>query len=534
MKTFQAPLDDIFFCLNTVAEVGRLPSWDEELSVEVARAYAKFVEQELAPLNEVGDREGCRLEAGKVLMPTGFKEAYRRYCEDGWQGLSLPEALGGMGMSSVLQELCFEVLSGANHSLEMLLALTPGATRLLLNFGSAEQQQAWIPPLASGECLATMCLTEPGAGSDLSRIHCKAEEDGDGWRIVGEKIFISGGGQDLSEDILHLVLARTGVDGLRGLSLFGCKSRLADGSRNRISVERIEEKMGLHASPTCQLHFDGAKAELIGAPGQGLQAMFSMMNHARTDVALQGVAHAARAYDIAAAYAADRQQGRDESGNSATIDQHEDVRQMLDEMAALAIGGRAMAYKVLVLIESGDQPELVNFLTPVVKVFCSEAGIRATYLGQQVLGGYGYLTEYQLDQVCRDARITAIYEGANGIQAKSLLTRELRSEGATQFEGLIAELVEQTKDESVASSLGAWRDTKGRLLDHGTPLKAARGFMEVTAKLLYMALWSKTVQHADQSPDPTMYARVGRSVMKQEAIAIEYMGKRLGSELSAE
>ncbi|NIB43376.1 acyl-CoA dehydrogenase [Pseudomaricurvus alkylphenolicus] len=532
MKAFQAPLDDMFFCLKAVADVDQLPDWDQDLAVEVACAYARFAEQELAPLNSVGDREGCRLEDGQVIMPAGFRTAYLRYCQDGWQGMSLPEAFGGMELCSVIQALCFEVFSGANHSLEMLLALTPGAARLLLKYGTTKQQRAWIAPLASGEILATMCLTEPGAGSDLSRIRCKAVQAEAGWLLEGEKIFISGGGQDLSEGILHLVLARTGDDGLRGLSLFGCQSWLTDGSPNRISVERLEEKMGLHASPTCQLHFDGAQAELIGEVGQGLQAMFSMMNHARIDVALQGVAHAARAHDIASSYAAERQQGRDDCGSLIRIDQHADVQLMLDEMAALTMGARAMAYKVLVLTESGAQPSLVNFLTPVVKVFGSEAGIRAAFLGQQVLGGYGYLTEYQLDQIYRDVRITAIYEGTNGIQAKTLIGRELGREGATQFEELIAQLAEETKDNAVATSLEQWRQAKALLLSKESPLVVATDMMEMTSKLLYMALWSKLLQQVEHSPNPERYSRAGQSVLRRELIAVESIGKKLVRELA--
>lgn len=217
-------------------------------------------------------------------------------------------------MSGVVQSICTECIAGANHSLQMVLGLVAGAKRVLLEFGSEAQQQTLLPLLATGAYIPTMCLTEAMAGSDLAQIRCAARETPEGWLIEGEKIFISGGDQDLSEGVLHLVLARSGDGGLRGLSLFACRSVLPDGQRNKISVQRIEEKMGLHASPTCQLSFDGAYAELIGSAGQGLAGMFAMMNHARIDVSLQGVAHASRAYDIAYRYAAERLQGKSESG----------------------------------------------------------------------------------------------------------------------------------------------------------------------------------------------------------------------------
>jgi alkylation response protein AidB-like acyl-CoA dehydrogenase len=311
----------------------------------------------------------------------------------------------------------------------MVTGLVPGAARTILSFGTEDQKSRFLTTLVSGQTLATMCLTEPGAGSDLSAIRTKAVPDGSGWAITGEKIFISGGDQDMSADILHLVLARIGVgEGTRGLSLFLCPSDIA-GIRNAVSATRIEEKMGLHASPTCQMAFDGAKAELIGAPGAGLKAMFTMMNHARLDVALQGVAHAARAADLARAYATGRRQGRDAAGQPVTIDRHADVARMIDECDALAIGGRALSHITLVAHELGGRGDFVEFMTPLCKFFCTEAGIRAADLAIQVMGGYGYLREYRAEQNWRDARICSIYEGANGIHARTLATRGVTLNG---------------------------------------------------------------------------------------------------------
>jgi alkylation response protein AidB-like acyl-CoA dehydrogenase len=287
MTPFKAPVDDILFCLRDVARADSLPDWDDDLAAHIIAAFGAFSEGVIAPLDEPGDAQGCRLEDGRVRMPDGFGAAFAQLSEDGWQGLSAPEEFGGMSQNHVIAAAVSEIFTGANPSLQMIASLAPGAISTLLVSGSDEQQATWIPRLASGEALATMCLTEPGAGSDLGRVRTKATRDGDGWRIEGEKIFISGGDQDMSRDILHLVLARTGAleDGVQGLSLFAT-SRAAAG--DTIKITRIEEKLGLHASPTCQMAFDGAPAELVGAEGDGLKAMFTMMNHARIDVALQG------------------------------------------------------------------------------------------------------------------------------------------------------------------------------------------------------------------------------------------------------
>jgi len=386
----------------------------------------------------------------------------------------------------------------------------------LLANGTDDKKARFIPPLAEGRWLGTMCLTEPGAGSDLGRVRTRAVPDGDVWKITGEKIFISGGDQDISEGIFHLVLARTGSpeDGVRGLSLFACTSDLEDGTRNPIRVTRIEEKMGLHAQPTCQLAFDGATAELVGPEGGGLKAMFTLMNHARIDVALQGVAHAARAYDIASAYAAERIQGRD-----VTIDQHGDVRRMLDEIDALALGGRAMAHLALVTMEAGDDPWLLEFLTPVIKAHCSEAGMRAAETAMQVLGGYGYLEEYRVSQIYRDVRIAAIYEGTNGIHAMGLAGRLLRLENGAAFDAFARFVEAQPQSPGLARSWAAWKTARAYLetgVDVG-PVAAA--FLRLTARTLEQAMWTRIAAASDQHPDPARIARVAALVGRQAARA---------------
>ncbi|MDK3017201.1 acyl-CoA dehydrogenase family protein [Pseudodonghicola flavimaris] len=506
MKPFAAPLDDILFSLTHVAGVDALPGWDAEMAAGIGAHFAAFAEGEIAPLDASGDLQGCRLENGRVRMPDGFAAAYRAYADQGWPGLTAPEEAGGQGMGALMLAITSEIFSGANHALQMVTGLVPGAIRTLQRFGTEDQKARHLPGLASGATLATMCLTEPGAGSDLARVRCRAEPDGAVWRITGEKIFISGGDQDMSPRILHLVLARTSDDGIRGLSLFLCSSECADGSRNAVAVTRIEEKMGLHASPTCQLAFDGAEAELIGREGQGLRAMFTMMNHARADVALQGVAHAARAHDVAASYAAERSQGRLPDGASARLDQHADVRRMLDEIDALALGGRGVVHLAYAVMEAGEDPALVEFLTPVAKVLCTEGGMRAAELGTQVLGGYGYLREYRLEQTYRDARITAIYEGANGIHARMLATRLLGGAEAEAFDRFL------TGEAVAQDGLPAlWRRARAHLLGLADPTPQAHDFMQLTALVLLDCIWARILSSAGHHADPERLMRVARA-----------------------
>jgi len=490
MIPYAAPTEDILFSMRTVAGAAELPGWDDDLARDVLLAFATFAEAEIAPINASGDRTGAVLENGRVRMPMGFAQVYAQLAAMGWQGLTAPEAFGGMGQGPLMAAMVSEVFSGANHALQMVCNLVPGAIATLMAFGTDRQQADWLPRLASGAALSTMCLTEAGAGSDLARIRTRARAVPGGWTITGEKIFISGGDQDLSDDILHLVLARTGAveDGVKGLSLFLTARSMAGPA---ITITRIEDKLGLHASPTCQMAFDDAPAELIGAEGAGLKAMFTLMNHARLDVALQGVAHAARAHAIAAAYAGGRVQGRRPDGRDAVLCDHADVRRMLDEQRGLAMGARAMAHVALVEMLRGEAPALVDFLTPVCKVFCSEAGIRAADLGIQILGGYGYLAEYGLGQTWRDARITAIYEGANGIHALATATRGLAVQGgagADAFDALIGRL---TNDPTVMALREDWRRKRAEVLASKMPAALAHDFMQATGGLFHLAVWAR-------------------------------------------
>lgn len=504
MIPFETPVDDILFSLVHVADAERLDDWDEETASDILNHFASFAEGVIAPLNSVGDAEGARLENGCVRMPESFREAYRHLSDGGWQGLSVPERYGGMEMSPLVAAGVSEIFSGANHAMQMVCNLVPGAIATLLRFGTDAQKAHWIPKLARGETLSTMALTEPQAGSDLSVIRTRAKQDGDTWRLDGEKIFISGGDQDLSDDILHMVLARTSEDGIRGLSLFLCAKQ--PGAR----VTRIEKKLGLHASPTCQMLFEGAEADLIGREGEGLKAMFTVMNHARLDVAMQGIGHAARAAQIARAYAGDRKQGRHSDGAPAVLSDHADVARMLEEQDSLAIGARAMVHLTFMALETGAKPELAEFLTSLCKVFGSEAGTRAADLGIQIMGGYGYLTEYGMEQIWRDARICSIYEGANGIHTRGLATRGLRpGGGADAFEEFVRELADGATDPAL---LGHWNSLKREIkaAEDATPM--ARAFYEASASLFQDAVWrrirARAEHHAEASRLRTLADRV--------------------------
>lgn len=504
MIAFRAPVDDILFALE-LAGAGRLRDWDDELAREVLGQFSRFAETEIAPLNESGDVQGCRLENGRVRTPDGFAQAWTSLVEQGWHAIGLPEEWGGQGLPAPLLGAVSEIFAGANHALQMVPALVPGAARTIINFGTDEQKQLWLPRLASGNWLTTMAITEPGAGSDLSEMRTRAIREGDSWRIEGEKIFISGGDQDWTPHILHLVLARTGTleEGTRGLSLFLVPSHDEAGRRTAVKVTRIEEKMGLHGSPTCQLAYDGPMGTLLGSEGGGLRAMFTLMNHARLEVALQGLAHAARASHIARSYAAERRQG------GRVIAGHADVARMLDEAEALALGGRLVTLTTMVeLSEKGDSP-LVDFMTPVAKVLGTEAGITASDLGIQVLGGYGYLREYRVEQAWRDARITAIYEGANGIHARTLATRGLKhagGAGADAFEAMIAARPE------LAAPLRLWRVARAHLVESARPEEFAHAFMKLTTALALAQACGRLADAAASSPDPERYRRAAACV----------------------
>ncbi|MBS1138890.1 MAG: Acyl-CoA dehydrogenase, C-terminal:Acyl-CoA dehydrogenase, central region [Proteobacteria bacterium] len=461
MSDYRAPIQDMRFVMDELADlpgIARLPGFEEatsDMADAILEEAAKFTGEVLAPLNAVGDREGCRWQDGAVSTPPGWKEAYRQYCEGGWNGIACSPAFGGQGLPGALAVAVKEMVCSANLAFSVCPLLTTGAIEALMTCASGELIETYLAKMISGEWTGTMNLTEPQAGSDLALLRSRAEPQADGtYRIFGQKIFISYGEHDMVDNIVHLVLARLpdAPPGVKGISLFLVPKVLvnADGSlgaRNDVACASIEHKLGIHGSPTCVMAFGeqgGAVGYLLGQANRGLEYMFVMMNEARHGVGLQGVALGERAYQHALAYAAERKQGRDAVTGEAlvTIDHHPDVKRMLMLMKSRVEAARALAYYTAGLLDRShaesdenvrqQQLFLAEFLIPLVKGGGTEMGIDVTSLGIQIHGGMGFIEETGAAQFWRDARITTIYEGTTGIQANDLIFRKLlRDRGAT-------------------------------------------------------------------------------------------------------
>ncbi|WP_097460073.1 acyl-CoA dehydrogenase C-terminal domain-containing protein [Mangrovitalea sediminis] len=461
MPEYKAPLRDIKFVmtelLNSEQHYASLPGAEDstpDMVEAIIQEGAKFCEQVLSPLNQSGDREGCTWSEEGVTTPTGFKEAYKQYVEGGWPSMTSPVDFGGQGLPESIGLVMSEMVGSANWAWGMYPGLSHGAVNTVIAHGSDEQRQAYLPKLVSGEWTGTMCLTEPHCGSDLGILRSRAEPNADGsYSITGTKIFISAGEHDMAENIVHIVLARLpdAPQGTKGISLFIVPKFLTDGNgnvgeKNAVTCGSIEHKMGIHGNSTCVMNFDGAKGWLIGPENKGLNCMFTFMNIARLGTAIQGLGAAELSFQGSLAYARERLAMRSLSGiknpdgPADPIIVHPDVRRMLLTQKAFAEGARAMIYfaaqqgdlvhKAEDAETRNEADELLSFLTPIAKAFLTEVGYESANLGMQVFGGHGFISEWGMEQIVRDTRISLMYEGTTGIQALDLLGRKvLMSQG---------------------------------------------------------------------------------------------------------
>ncbi|KZK28397.1 acyl-CoA dehydrogenase [Delftia sp. GW456-R20] len=547
---YQPPLQDIRFVqqhwLGAEADWRRMPAHDaldQETADMVVEAAGRFCADVLAPLNGPADLQGCRLQEGRVRTPDGFPEAYAAFVEAGWPALACAPEAGGQGLPQLLDAALHEMLASANHGWTMYPGILHGAYACLHAHGDAHLRATYLPHIVSGRWLATMCLTEPQAGSDLGLLRSQARPRGDGsYSLDGSKIFISGGDQDMSENIVHLVLARLpdAPAGTRGLSLFLAPRGIPqDGGGflpNAIHCDGIEKKMGIKGSATCAMRFEGAQAWLVGQPHQGLAAMFVMMNSARLHVGLQGLGHAEMAWQLARAYAAERRQMRaqprpaDAQGPADPIALQPAVQRMLADLRVWTEGMRAIAGWVahqLDLAEQAPDAEeraqahaLASLLTPVVKSFFTERGFALASEALQVFGGYGYVHEYRIEQTLRDARIAMIYEGTNQIQALDLLQRKVAASGGAALAPLLAALREEAAaceaagmEPGLAGALRSWSDRTEALTgalcaraagDAPLLARCAEDYLRLVGTLCMAFAWARAARVSQPLADPAL------------------------------
>ena len=527
--SYQAPLQDIRFALEasagfwSVKDEGRFHDLDADLLAAILEAGAAFAGETLAPLNRAGDVKRVSLKDGVVTSAPGFREAYAGFAEGGWQGLAAAPAYGGQGLPRALALAVMEMIHAANMSFGLAPMLTAGAIEALEQHGSEDQRAYYLPKLISGEWTGTMNLTEPQAGSDLGVLTTRAAPVADGsYRITGQKIFITWGEHDLTDNIVHLVLARIegAPAGSKGISLFVAPKLLPDGARNRLRCIGIEEKMGIHASPTCTMAYEGATGWLVGEENRGLAAMFTMMNAARLNVGLQGVAIAEAAYQKALAYARERRQG------GAAIIAHPDIKRMLMTMRAKIQAGRALCYACAVAADKGDKPR-EDLLTPLAKAWCTDMGVEVASLGVQIHGGMGYVEEGGAAQFYRDARIAPIYEGTNGIQAIDLYGRKLLTDRGAAMRALIAE-AEAVGEAALTRAAGILQEATDYMLSapRADALAGATPYLELAGDVAGAMVLAQGVKAA---PDGAHRAEMQRLAAFFTATVLPHAPARLAA-----
>lgn len=505
MQNFKSPVRDTLFVINDLfnfekhyANLGFTDATPDMVEA-IYNEAAKFADNVLAPINAIGDEQGCKWEDGVVTTPTGFKEAYQQYVEGGWPSMTQPEEFGGQGLPYSLAASLGEWNSGANHSWAMYPGLSQGCMATINAHGTEEQKQQFMPKLVEGSWTGTMCLTEPHCGSDLGMLKCKAEPQADGsYSLTGTKIFISAGEHDFSDNIVHIVIARLpdAPSGTKGISLFVVPKFNVDNNgeivdRNAVQCGSIEHKMGIKASATCVINFDGAKGYLIGEVNRGLNCMFTFMNSARIGTGLEGLAGTEAAFQGALAYAKDRLQFRsltgvkNPQGPADPIIVHPDVRRMLLTQKAFREGNRALAIYCMQLVDETlyNQDEntkhvaeaKLSLLTPIVKAFLTETAQETTSYGMQIFGGHGYIKEWGMEQLARDTRICTMYEGTTGIQAIDLLARKVMGSNGELLKVFTQEVREYCLSVRDKAQFNAWSNAIESHIDEWLQMTADIG-----------------------------------------------------------
>jgi alkylation response protein AidB-like acyl-CoA dehydrogenase len=533
MSHYQPHIQDMQFVLSYVLnapdQLKSLQVFEEldgELVQQVLEEAGKFVGEVVAPLNRDGDEIGAQWQDGKVTMPPGFQAAYQMFWQAGWPALSADTEDGGQGLPTVLEIMLYEMLSAANHGWTMAPGLLHGAYECIKHYASPSLKETYLSKVSTGEWLATMCLTEPHAGSDLGLSRTKATPQADGrYALNGTKIFISGGEHDLTDNIVHLVLARLpdAPPGPKGLSLFLVPKFYPNGERSAVHCDRIEEKMGLHGSPTCVMRFDDALAEIIGEPGKGLNAMFVMMNAARLHVAMQGIGLLDAAWQKADAYAKERRQmrapaskeGKAKSAAEADfIIEHPAIKRILDTQRSWVDGGRVIAYQTAVELDrikhadkdaAAKSQRWCSLVTPVMKAAFTHQAFHGSSDCLQVFGGHGYVREWGIEQIVRDARVAMIYEGTNEIQAIDLLVRKIMADGGQSLNQLLDDMKVETQIETAeATQLRKLTQSILTAAQHDSSVghRVADDYLRAMALVMLQWAWQRIDANLDQdSPE---------------------------------